>query len=204
MQNCQVLGPLRYGQPGLRAACRAIDGSIVAPRPWRYGCGGGGEQAGLGDGLAQAAAGISWPLGGSGQRLEVAYLQSGHGPKDAALVQADAKSVVGIDYSATAGVAQRRPMIWGWFPCTSPRVITQQASSWPDITPQSVSGFIGQARQFDPAFCCTGLRTAQPVEKYSPAPFAGHGIIEHESEVHLHGLGGVVWEERLVTRMEEA
>lgn len=37
------------------------------------------------------------------------HLQSGHGLEDAALVQAGAKSVVGIDYSAVAaGAAQRR------------------------------------------------------------------------------------------------
>jgi SAM-dependent methyltransferase len=40
---------------------------------------------------------------------EVVHLQSGHGLEDAALVQAGAKSVVGVDYSSTAaGAAQRR------------------------------------------------------------------------------------------------
>lgn len=40
---------------------------------------------------------------------EVVHLQSGHGIDDTALVQAGAKSVIGIDYSATAaGAAQRR------------------------------------------------------------------------------------------------
>lgn len=40
---------------------------------------------------------------------EVVHLQSGHGLEDAALVQAGAKSVVGVDYSAVAaGAAQRR------------------------------------------------------------------------------------------------
>ena len=40
---------------------------------------------------------------------EVVHPQSGHGLEDAALVQAGAKSVVGIDYSSTdAGAAQQR------------------------------------------------------------------------------------------------
>jgi SAM-dependent methyltransferase len=40
---------------------------------------------------------------------EVVHLQSGHGLEDTALVQAGAKSVVGIDYSCTAaGASQRR------------------------------------------------------------------------------------------------
>jgi SAM-dependent methyltransferase len=40
---------------------------------------------------------------------EVVHLQSGHGLEDAALVQAGAKSVVGVDYSGTAaGSAQQR------------------------------------------------------------------------------------------------
>jgi SAM-dependent methyltransferase len=40
---------------------------------------------------------------------EVVHLQSGHGLDDAALVQAGARSVVGVDYSAVAaGAAQRR------------------------------------------------------------------------------------------------
>jgi hypothetical protein len=39
----------------------------------------------------------------------VVRLQSGHGLEDAALVQADAKSVVGVGYSSTAaGAAQQR------------------------------------------------------------------------------------------------
>jgi SAM-dependent methyltransferase len=40
---------------------------------------------------------------------EVVHLQSGHGLDDLALIQADAKSVVGVDYSAVAvSAAQRR------------------------------------------------------------------------------------------------
>jgi SAM-dependent methyltransferase len=40
---------------------------------------------------------------------KVVHLQSGHGLEDAALVQAGAKSVVGVDYSSTAaGAAQQR------------------------------------------------------------------------------------------------
>ena len=40
---------------------------------------------------------------------EVVHLQSGHGLEDAALVQAGAKSVIGVDYSSTAaGAAQQR------------------------------------------------------------------------------------------------
>jgi hypothetical protein len=40
---------------------------------------------------------------------EVVHLQSGHGLEDAALVQAGAKAVIGIDYSGTAaGAAQQR------------------------------------------------------------------------------------------------
>jgi SAM-dependent methyltransferase len=66
--------------------------------------------------LAQAASGAS--LNGVERELladilnrapEVVHLQSGHGLEDAALVQAGAKSVVGVDYSSTAaGAAQRR------------------------------------------------------------------------------------------------
>jgi SAM-dependent methyltransferase len=66
--------------------------------------------------LAQAAAGSSLNavehelLAGILSRSpEVVHLQSGHGLDDAALVQAGAKSVVGIDYSTVAaGAAQRR------------------------------------------------------------------------------------------------
>jgi SAM-dependent methyltransferase len=44
-----------------------------------------------------------------GRSPEVVHLQSGHGLDDVALVQAGAKSVVGIDYSeVAAGAAQRR------------------------------------------------------------------------------------------------
>ncbi|HEX3961222.1 MAG TPA: class I SAM-dependent methyltransferase [Trebonia sp.] len=66
--------------------------------------------------LAQAAAGSS--LNAVERELladilscspEVVHLQSGHGLDDAALVQAGAKSVTGVDYSAVAaGAAQRR------------------------------------------------------------------------------------------------
>jgi len=66
--------------------------------------------------LAQAAAGSS--LTAVERELladilshgpEVVHLQSGHGLEDTALVQAGAKSVVGVDYSAVAaGAAQRR------------------------------------------------------------------------------------------------
>jgi SAM-dependent methyltransferase len=38
----------------------------------------------------------------------VVHLQSGHGLEDAALVQADAKSVIGVDYSAVAAGAARQ------------------------------------------------------------------------------------------------
>lgn len=64
--------------------------------------------------LAQAAAGSS--LTGTERDLlrailhcspEVVHLQSGHGLDDIALVQAGAKSVVGIDYSQTAVRAAR-------------------------------------------------------------------------------------------------
>src|SRR5580700_9437489 len=67
--------------------------------------------------LAQAAAGSSLNaverdiLAGIilGRSPEVVHLQSGHGLDDTALVQAGAKSVVGVDYSAVAaGAAQRR------------------------------------------------------------------------------------------------
>lgn len=40
---------------------------------------------------------------------EVVHLQSGHGLEDAALVQAGAKSVVGVDYSSTAAGAAQQP-----------------------------------------------------------------------------------------------
>ena len=66
--------------------------------------------------LAQAAAGSS--LNAVERELlgrilagapDVVHLQSGHGLDDTALVQAGAKSVIGIDYSAVAaGAAQRR------------------------------------------------------------------------------------------------
>jgi SAM-dependent methyltransferase len=66
--------------------------------------------------LAQAAAGSSLNAVERGLLEEildgapqVVHLQSGHGLEDAALVQAGAKSVLGIDYSSTAaGAAQRR------------------------------------------------------------------------------------------------
>jgi hypothetical protein len=65
--------------------------------------------------LAQAAAGSS--LTGTERDLlggilhcspRVVHLQSGHGLDDIALVQAGAKSVVGIDYSQTAGMSSPR------------------------------------------------------------------------------------------------
>jgi hypothetical protein len=69
-----------------------------------------------GDLLAQAASGSS--LTGTERDLlrdilrcspEVVHLQSGHGLDDVALVQAGARSVVGIDYSQVAvRAAQRR------------------------------------------------------------------------------------------------
>jgi SAM-dependent methyltransferase len=66
--------------------------------------------------LAQAAAGTSLSAVERGLLAgildgapEVVHLQSGHGLEDAALVQAGAKSVTGVDYSAVAaGAAQRR------------------------------------------------------------------------------------------------
>jgi hypothetical protein len=66
--------------------------------------------------LAQAAAGTSLSAVERGLLAgildgapEVVHLPSGHGLEDAALVQADAKSVTGVDYSAVAaGAAQRR------------------------------------------------------------------------------------------------
>jgi SAM-dependent methyltransferase len=66
--------------------------------------------------LAQAAAGSSLNAVERGllagilaDAPEVVHLQSGHGLDDAALVQAGARSVVGVDYSAVAaGAAQRR------------------------------------------------------------------------------------------------
>jgi SAM-dependent methyltransferase len=66
--------------------------------------------------LAQAAAGSSLNAVERGllagilaDAPEVVHLQSGHGLDDAALVQAGAKSVIGVDYSAVAaGAAQRR------------------------------------------------------------------------------------------------
>ena len=66
--------------------------------------------------LAQAAAGSSLNAverdllaGVLSHGPEVVHLQSGHGLDDAALVQAGAKSVVGVDYSAVAvGAARRR------------------------------------------------------------------------------------------------
>ena len=66
--------------------------------------------------LAQAAAGTSLNAVERGLLAgildgapEVVHLQSGHGLEDAALVQAGAKSVTGVDYSAVAaGAAQRR------------------------------------------------------------------------------------------------
>lgn len=66
--------------------------------------------------LAQAASGASLSAVERGllkdildRAPEVVHLQSGHGLEDAALVQAGAKSVVGIDYSSTtAGAAQQR------------------------------------------------------------------------------------------------
>jgi SAM-dependent methyltransferase len=69
-----------------------------------------------GDLLAQAAAGSSLNAVERGllagilaNAPEVVHLQSGHGLDDAALVQAGAKSVIGVDYSAVAaGAAQRR------------------------------------------------------------------------------------------------
>jgi len=68
------------------------------------------------DPLAQAAAGSSLNAVERGllagilaDAPEVVHLQSGHGLDDAALVQAGAKSVIGVDYSAVAaGAAQRR------------------------------------------------------------------------------------------------
>ena len=39
---------------------------------------------------------------------EVVHLQSGHGLEDAALVQASAKSVIGVDYSAVAASAAQQ------------------------------------------------------------------------------------------------
>jgi SAM-dependent methyltransferase len=66
--------------------------------------------------LAQAASGASLNTVERGllrdildDAPEVVHLQSGHGLEDAALVQAGAKSVTGIDYSGTAaGAVQRR------------------------------------------------------------------------------------------------
>jgi SAM-dependent methyltransferase len=66
--------------------------------------------------LAQAASGASLNAVERGLLAgildggpEVVHLQSGHGLEDAALVQAGAKSVVGVDYSAVAaGAAQQR------------------------------------------------------------------------------------------------
>ena len=66
--------------------------------------------------LAQAAAGTSLSAVERGLLAgildgapEVVHLQSGHGLEDAALVQAGARSVTGVDYSAVAaGAAQRR------------------------------------------------------------------------------------------------
>ena len=66
--------------------------------------------------LAQAASGVSLNAVERGLLRdildgapEVVHLQSGHGLEDAALVQAGAKSVIGVDYSGTAaGSAQRR------------------------------------------------------------------------------------------------
>lgn len=66
--------------------------------------------------LAQAASGTSLNAVERGllsnilsRTPQVVHLQSGHGLEDTALVQAGAKSVVGIDYSSTAaGAAQRR------------------------------------------------------------------------------------------------
>lgn len=66
--------------------------------------------------LAQAAAGSSLNdiergllAGILSHGPEVVHLQSGHGLDDTALVQAGAKSVIGVDYSAVAvGAAQRR------------------------------------------------------------------------------------------------
>lgn len=66
--------------------------------------------------FAQAAAGSSLNAaerdllaGILGRGPEVVHLQSGHGLDDAALVQAGARSVTGVDYSAVAaGAAQRR------------------------------------------------------------------------------------------------
>lgn len=68
------------------------------------------------DFLAQAASGVSLTsterarLRGVLRRSpEVVHLQSGHGPEDAALVRAGARSVLGIDYSRVAvRAAQRR------------------------------------------------------------------------------------------------
>jgi SAM-dependent methyltransferase len=69
-----------------------------------------------GDLLAQAASGAALNAAERGLLAgildggpEVVHLQSGHGLEDAALVQAGAKLVTGIDYSAVAaGAAQRR------------------------------------------------------------------------------------------------
>jgi SAM-dependent methyltransferase len=66
--------------------------------------------------LAQAASGAALNAAERGLLAgildgapEVVHLQSGHGLEDAALVQAGAKLVVGVDYSAVAaGAAQRR------------------------------------------------------------------------------------------------
>ena len=66
--------------------------------------------------LAQAASGASLNAAERGLLAgildggpEVVHLQSSHGLEDAALVQADARLVTGIDYSAVAaGAAQRR------------------------------------------------------------------------------------------------
>ena len=102
-----------------------------------------------GDLLAQAASGSS--LAGTERDLlreilrcspEVVHVQSGHGLDDVALVQAGARSVVGIDYSQVAvRAAQRRADELGAASGTSPPQFPEHR--WPAQAP--ISSTLGKA-----------------------------------------------------------